>query len=53
MAVVPLVETERRSLGGMTREDFLALAVIWQEPEVVRFLGGKPRHQAESRAILR
>lgn len=52
MAVVPLIETERLILRGMTREDFSALAAIWQEPEVVRFIGGKPRPVAESWAIF-
>jgi RimJ/RimL family protein N-acetyltransferase len=52
MAMVPVVETERLILRGMTREDFPALAAIWQEPEVVRFIGGKPRPVAESWAVF-
>lgn len=50
--MVPLVETERLILRGMTRQDFPALAAIWQEPEVVRFIGGKPRAVAESWATF-
>lgn len=50
--MVPVVETERLILRGMVRDDFPALAAIWQEPEVVRFIGGKPRPAGESWAVF-
>ena len=50
--MVPVVETERLVLRGMVRADFPALAAIWQEPEVVRFIGGKPRPVSESWATF-
>lgn len=50
--MVPGIETERLVLRGMVREDFPALAAIWQEPEVVRFIGGKPRPVSESWAVF-
>lgn len=46
--MVPVIETDRLVLRGMTREDFPAYAAIWREPEVVRFIGGKPRSESES-----
>ncbi|MCB2117517.1 MAG: GNAT family N-acetyltransferase [Rhodobacteraceae bacterium] len=50
--MIPEVETERLILRGMVREDFPKLAAIWQEPEVVRFIGGKPRPVNESWAVF-
>lgn len=50
--MVPVIETERLILRGMARGDFPALAAIWQEPGVVRFIGGKPRPLAESWAVF-
>lgn len=50
--MIPQVETERLVLRGMAREDFPALAAIWSEPEVVRFIGGKPRPLSESWAVF-
>ena len=41
--MVPVVETERLVLRGMVKADFPVYASVWQEPEVVRFIGGKPR----------
>lgn len=46
--MVPMIETERLILRGMERADFPAIAEIWREPEVVRFIGGKPRSDSES-----
>lgn len=50
--MVPVIETERLVLRGMVRDDFPALAAIWREPEVVRFIGGKPRPVSESWAVF-
>ncbi|WP_347313101.1 GNAT family N-acetyltransferase [Defluviimonas sp. SAOS-178_SWC] len=50
--MVPVIETERLLLRGMVREDFPGMAAIWQEPEVVRFIGGKPRPIGESWAVF-
>lgn len=46
--MIPVLETERLILRGMVRGDFAAFAAIWTEPEVVRFIGGKARTEAES-----
>jgi len=46
--VIPIVETERLILRGMVKADFPAFATIWQEPGVVRYIGGKPRPLSES-----
>jgi RimJ/RimL family protein N-acetyltransferase len=46
--MIPIIETERLILRGMVRADFPAFAEIWAEPEVVRFIGGKPHGEAES-----
>ena len=43
-----MIETERLFLRGMVRRDFPAFTAIWREPEVVRFIGGKPFSEAES-----
>jgi RimJ/RimL family protein N-acetyltransferase len=47
--MIPVIETERLILRGMVQEDFTAFAAIWAEPEVVRFIGGKPRSVVDSR----
>jgi len=50
--MVPVLETRRLILRGLRREEFPAFAAIWQEPEVVRYIGGKPRPLAESWATF-
>jgi RimJ/RimL family protein N-acetyltransferase len=45
---IPVVETARLRLRPFRRGDFPAFAAIWQEPEVMRFIGKKPRPLAES-----
>jgi RimJ/RimL family protein N-acetyltransferase len=50
--MIPLIETERLRLRGMVRADFAAFAAIWQEPEVVRFIGRQPRDLAESWGVF-
>jgi RimJ/RimL family protein N-acetyltransferase len=46
--MIPVIETERLVLREMVRGDFPAFAAIWAEPEVVRFIGGKPLTQIEA-----
>lgn len=50
--MVAVVETGRLILRGMEREDFPALAAIWQEPDVVRHIGGAQRSLAESWGVF-
>lgn len=44
----PVLETERLVLRGHRLDDFEALANIWGNPDVVRFIGGKPSTGEES-----
>ncbi|HUO90886.1 MAG TPA: GNAT family N-acetyltransferase [Rhizomicrobium sp.] len=44
---VPTLETERLRLRAHARADFDNCAAMWAEPEVVRFLGGKPNTREE------
>ncbi|SMH34305.1 GNAT family N-acetyltransferase [Mesorhizobium australicum] len=45
---IPVIETERLLLRGMTQGDFEAQAEMWADPVVTRFIGGVPlsREQA-------
>ncbi|WP_428408230.1 GNAT family N-acetyltransferase [Hyphococcus sp.] len=44
---VPVVETERLLLRGRRLADFDAIAAMWGDPRVTRFIGGKPRPEEE------
>ncbi|MFZ1725668.1 MAG: GNAT family N-acetyltransferase [Albidovulum sp.] len=46
--MIPRIITDRLILRGMERADFPAFALIWREPEVVRFIGGAARSESES-----
>jgi RimJ/RimL family protein N-acetyltransferase len=46
--MIPVIETEQLILRGFARADFPAYVALWEEPEVVRFIGGKPRSESES-----
>jgi len=46
--MIPIVETERLIMRGHRREDFEASAAMWADPEVTRFIGGKPSTREES-----
>ena len=46
--LVPVLETARLHLRGHRADDFEALAAIWADPEVVRYIGGKPSTPQES-----
>jgi RimJ/RimL family protein N-acetyltransferase len=42
VVTVPLLETNRLTLRGLTSEDFERYARMWSEPAVVRFISGSP-----------
>lgn len=44
----PILETPRLTLRPHTRDDFPALAAMWADPAVVRYIGGKPSTSEES-----
>lgn len=46
--LVPVLETERLRLRGHRLDDYAALAAIWADPAVVRYLGGKPSTPQEA-----
>ncbi len=45
---VPILETERLKLRGHRLDDFSHCAAMWADPEVTRFIGGKPLSEEES-----
>ena len=49
---VPVIETERLILRGHHMEDFADSLALWTDPEVTRFIGGKPSTQEEVWARL-
>lgn len=52
MSLVPVLETERLRLRGHAMPDFEAVAAMWGDPEVVRFISGKPSTREESWARM-
>ena len=48
MVTIPVVETERLILRGYGIDDFTAYHALWSDPEVVRFITGKPSTEEES-----
>ncbi len=44
----PEIETDRLILRGHRREDFPSLAAMWADPEVTRFISGRPATEHES-----
>ena len=50
--MVPILETERLRLRGHVAADFEAVAAMWADPEVVRYIGGRPSTREESWARL-
>lgn len=48
MSNAPIVETERLRLRGHTFADLDASAGMWGDPEVVRFISGKPASREDS-----
>jgi RimJ/RimL family protein N-acetyltransferase len=49
---VPTLETERLKLRAHRLEDFVHCAAMWADPEVTRYIGGKPHTEEESWARL-
>jgi RimJ/RimL family protein N-acetyltransferase len=44
----PVIETERAILRPHRYADFDAYAAMWSDPQVTRFIGGRPRTREES-----
>jgi RimJ/RimL family protein N-acetyltransferase len=49
---VPVLETERLMLRGHRLDDFAHCAAMWADPEVTRYIGGKPLSEEECWARL-
>ena len=45
---VPILETERLKLRGHRVDDFVSSAAMWADPEVYRYIGGKPQTEEET-----
>jgi RimJ/RimL family protein N-acetyltransferase len=45
--LVPVLETERLTLRGHRVEDFADCLALWTDPQVTRFIGGRPSTQEE------
>jgi RimJ/RimL family protein N-acetyltransferase len=45
--MIPPLETERLTLRGPRKEDFAESAAMWGDPEVTRFIGGRPFTEEE------
>jgi len=45
---VPVLETERLKLRGHRVDDFVHCAAMWADPNVTRYIGGKPLTEEES-----
>jgi RimJ/RimL family protein N-acetyltransferase len=52
MTVIPTVETDRLLLRGHRKEDFAECLAMWSDPEVVRFISGKPSNGEQCWARL-
>lgn len=50
--MIPILETERLRLRGHVAADFEAVAAMWADPDVVRYIGGRPSTREESWARL-
>ena len=48
----PVIETDRLILRAHRLDDFPALAAIWTDPAIARFIGGKPSTREECWARL-
>ena len=48
----PILETDRLKLRAHHLEDFVHCAAMWADPEVTRYIGGKPFTEEESWARL-
>lgn len=45
---IPVIETLRLRLRAHTRDDFAASAKLWSDPDVTRFIGGRPATREEA-----
>jgi RimJ/RimL family protein N-acetyltransferase len=45
---IPVLETERLRLRAHTLADFPAYCALWADPDVMRYIGGKPNTAEES-----
>jgi RimJ/RimL family protein N-acetyltransferase len=45
---VPVIETERLVMRGHRLDDFDDSSALWADPEVTRFIGGKPQTREEA-----
>jgi len=45
---VPTIETERLRLRAHRHEDFPACAAMWADPEVTKYIGGKPSNEQQT-----
>jgi RimJ/RimL family protein N-acetyltransferase len=52
MSPIPNVETERLLLRGHKKEDFDECLAMWSDPNVVRYIGGKPSNREQCWARL-
>ncbi len=50
--MAPIIETDRLRLRGHVAADFEAVAAMWADPDVVRYIGGRPSTREESWARL-
>jgi RimJ/RimL family protein N-acetyltransferase len=48
MLDIPVIETERLRLRGQTLADFDNSAALWADPDVTRFIGGRPSTREEA-----
>ena len=46
--LIPTINTPRLTLRGFSTQDFDRFAQIWAMPEVVRYIGGKPKSRSEA-----
>jgi RimJ/RimL family protein N-acetyltransferase len=46
--IAPTLTTDRLVLRAMRRDDFDAYAVLWSDPRVTDYIGGKPRPREEA-----
>jgi RimJ/RimL family protein N-acetyltransferase len=45
---IPTITTDRLRLRGHTEEDLAHCAAMWADPQVVRFIGNRPRSREET-----
>jgi len=48
LTLAPIVETERLRLRGRVLDDFAFINRMWGDPDVTKYIGGKPRPEEEN-----